>query len=37
VEEVECLRVVKEKHLKEPKNLRGGRHDTPSMVMEKQT
>jgi hypothetical protein len=37
VEEVECIRIVKEKHLEEPKNLRGGRHDIPTMVMEEQT
>jgi hypothetical protein len=35
VEEVECIRVVQEKHLEKPNKLRGGRHDTPIVVMEK--
>ncbi len=37
MEEVECIRVVKDKHLEQPKKLRGGGHDTPTMVMEEQT
>jgi hypothetical protein len=27
------IRVAKDKHLEQPKNLRGGGHDTPTMVM----
>jgi hypothetical protein len=37
VEEVECIRTIKEKHLEKPKKLRGGGHDTPTVVMEEQT
>jgi hypothetical protein len=37
VEEVECIKVVKDKHLDEPKNLKGGGHDTLTVVMEEQT
>jgi hypothetical protein len=37
MEEVECIEVVKEKHIEKPKILRGGGHDTPIVVMEEQT
>ncbi len=37
MEEVDCIKVVKEKHLEKPKKLRGGGHDTPIVVKEEQT
>jgi hypothetical protein len=34
VEEVGCSRVTKDKHVEEPQNLRGGKHDTPNVEAE---
>jgi hypothetical protein len=34
VEEVECSGVTKDKHVEEPQNSRGGRHDTPNVEVE---